>query len=158
MSGRPRKGITFWDRVYSQVLQRGECIEFTGCKDDCGYGRINKDGKLVRVHRAVYERDHGAIPLGLVIRHKCDNPACINPLHLEAGTQAENIADMDRRGRRVTIRGGERTTRMLSVSDVREIRSLLGAGFSCTKVAARFGVTDAMIGHIKHGRAWRHVA
>lgn len=154
---RPKKGITFWNRVYSNVVSDGECWTFTGCKDDCGYGRINKDGRLVRLHRAVYEHHHGLISERLVVRHKCDNRACLRIDHLEIGTQADNIADMDKRGRRVTIRGGERSTAVLRESDIHEIRRLLADGVTCAKIGPKFGVTPEMIGHIKNGRAWRHV-
>lgn len=36
---------------------------------------------------------------GPVLRHRCDNPPCINPAHLEPGTQADNVRDMAERGR-----------------------------------------------------------
>lgn len=51
-------------------------------------------------HRLAYEAAYGPIPAGKVVRHSCDTPACVNPNHLVLGTQAENVADMDARGRR----------------------------------------------------------
>jgi hypothetical protein len=42
---------------------------------------------------------NGAIPEGLHVLHRCDEPRCCNPEHLFLGTQAENMADMHRKGR-----------------------------------------------------------
>lgn len=68
------------------------CIEYTGNRNEHGYGRVNKDGRRVMVHRVTYEWVHGPIPDGLEIDHLCRNRACCHPGHLEAVTHAENIA------------------------------------------------------------------
>ena len=154
---RPKKGITFWDRVYTLVERDGECLIFTGCKDECGYGRINRDGKLVRLHRAVWERDHGRIQNDGVVMHTCDRPACIEPRHLRLGTQVENIADMDRKGRRVSLVGSMHRCAKLTESDIPRIRAMLERGDTCASIGRIYKVTEAMIRHIKKGRAWTHV-
>lgn len=63
------------------------------------YGVVRVNGKRIKAHRVSYEHFKGAIPEGLFICHKCDNPSCVNPEHLYAGTQKENIKDMFDRGR-----------------------------------------------------------
>ena len=50
-------------------------------------------------HRWIFTHENGHIPDGLVIRHKCDTPLCVNPDHMELGTQQDNIRDMMERGR-----------------------------------------------------------
>ncbi len=81
----------------------GNCWEWTGSKTAQGYGRykvfVPETNKLIRyTHRSSYYFFNGAIPEGLVVRHKCDNPPCVNPDHLELGTQLDNIKDMFSRG------------------------------------------------------------
>ena len=155
---RPKKGITFWDRVYSFAVRDGECLMFHGCLNEDGYGRINGEfGKLVFVHRAVWERDNGLIPSGHVVMHSCDRPACIEPSHLRLGTQRENIADMDRKGRRVSLVGSMHRRAILTESDIPRIRAMLERGDTCISIAGIYGVTEGMIRHIKKGRAWTHV-
>lgn len=78
------------------------CWEWSGKRNDSGYGIVNAlrhglDG--ARAHRVMFELHVGPIPDGAEIRHKCDNPPCVNPDHLEPGTHLLNMADMTDRGR-----------------------------------------------------------
>lgn len=80
------------------------CWEWKGPRNDAGYGLftlIRKGYDKARVHRVVYAEIHGKIPNNLVIRHRCDNPPCVNPAHLLKGIQADNASDMRERGRRL---------------------------------------------------------
>jgi hypothetical protein len=149
--------LPFWDRVHTQTERKGECIEFTGHKDECGYGRIRSEsGRLVRVHRAVYEKSHGEIPPGMVVMHSCDNPACINLNHLKAGTQPENIKDMDRKGRRISLVGTQQSQAKVNEADVKEIRARL-VNETCASIARDYRVSEALIRNIKKNRRWTHV-
>jgi transposase len=155
---RPINGTTFWDRVNAQLrhLENG-CIVFTGNKDDSGYGRITKNGKLVRIHREVWLRENPDQTITGVIMHSCDNPSCINPAHLSHGTQAENIADMVAKGRRVVVKGSNQPDAKLTESDIPVIRQLLIDGKSCSKIALQYKVSPEAIRAIKKGRSWVHV-
>lgn len=78
------------------------CWEWHGTKNEHGYGLVNLHRAglhQARAHRLMYERFVGPIPDGLMIRHKCDNPPCVNPDHLVPGTQQDNMNDMVARGR-----------------------------------------------------------
>lgn len=81
-------------------LDDTECWEWSKSRNREKYGVIPHGGKHLRAHRATYELANGTkIPKGLVIRHKCDNPPCVNPKHLELGTHADNVRDRVARGR-----------------------------------------------------------
>lgn len=94
---------------FSRFLQRVEigneldCWEWTGDLNQSGYGRFFLNGERMGAHRASYILENGSIPNGLFILHKCNNRKCVNPAHLVAGTQSENVQDTVRAGR---ARGG----------------------------------------------------
>lgn len=75
------------------------CWHWSGNLDKSGYGAYRVRGKWRKAHRESYATFIGAIPAGLHILHKCDVPGCVNPAHLYAGTNAQNVADKVARGR-----------------------------------------------------------
>ena len=89
-----------WSKVDvpSNKMVHRMCWNWTGSTAK-GYGQIWVGNTNLRSHRLAYEIAHGPIPDGLLVRHKCDNPLCCNPAHLEVGTDADNAMDRVVRGR-----------------------------------------------------------
>lgn len=146
------------DRFWSKV-QRGkaaECWEWQGAVGSSGYGNIgmgrypNGKQRILAAHRVAFELAYGEIPEGEVVRHRCDNRRCCNPRHLLPGTQAENVADMWRRGRGSA--GEMHPQTKLPDSAVRRIRERFAAGqASQRKLAAEYGVAQEWVGEIVRG-------
>jgi hypothetical protein len=87
----------------TDIRGHDECWPFTGSVDQHGYGRVSnrrgRSGSPEKAYRVAYEMLHGPIPTGKSVLHKCDNPSCVNPNHLEIGDQRKNMQDAADRGR-----------------------------------------------------------
>lgn len=82
-----------------RITERG-CWEWTGAVTGHGYGRMSWNNHVERTHRLAAVCWMGFdLESDQVVRHKCDNPPCFNPEHLEFGTQHDNVLDMHERGR-----------------------------------------------------------
>jgi hypothetical protein len=127
------------------------CWEWTAYTDRDGYGRFSLNGKKVRAHRVAVRLD-GRDPTGQVVRHTCDNPACVNPNHLQCGTPEDNARDMVKRGRQP--RGERNGQSKLSRDEVLTIReSSKPSGL----LAGLYDVAASTIRTIRTGASWSHL-
>lgn len=86
-----RQELRIEDALLRKVEKTDSCWNWVGNKDSLGYGRLKFQGKTVSAHRASYLIWVEEIPEDLVIDHICHNTSCVNPDHLRAGTQKQNM-------------------------------------------------------------------
>jgi hypothetical protein len=149
-------GKTVAERLTAYTRQSDACWEWTGARNLQGYGvlRVGESARLA--HRITWELEHGKIPVGLVVLHRCDNPGCVRPGHLFLGTNADNVADMDAKGRRRSKppKGSAHPKSKLTDEAVREIR---GSPTMGRDLAIKYGVSQALISDVRKNRIWKHV-
>jgi hypothetical protein len=149
--------IRFWAKVAKG--REDQCWEWTGGILANGYGGIRVDGFYVRAHRFSWELHFGPIPFapgfhGMCVCHRCDNRRCVNPGHLFLGTNAENSADMRRKGRMPSLKGEANPLSKLTDADVIDIRT---SPLPASEMAARFLISKGNVGVIRRREAWTHV-
>lgn len=142
----------FW----AKVKKGAGCWLWTGGLSPKGYGVhwIGKGHK--RAHRYAYELVHGVDPGRRVVMHTCDVRNCVNPAHLRLGTQTENVADMDRKGRRNSPRGERHGCAAVTAEQAAAIRN---DHRTSRQIAAsgEYPIGRSGIEAIKAGRTWQHV-
>ncbi len=111
-----------------------------------GYGKKQFNGRSELAHRWVYESLLGPIAKDMVINHLCSNRQCVNPHHLEVVTQADNC----RHG------AGAKLTKA-QVIEIKAAKNDKSWGDG-KKLAAKYGVSGALIFDIWNGRAWVNVS
>jgi hypothetical protein len=148
----------FWSRVDKTpgFGPNGDCWRYTGglCS---GYGHITIQKKTVKAHRFSYELHCGPIPEGMVICHKCDTPACVNPDNLFIGTPRQNIDDMLAKDRQ--LKGTDNPKAKLTDEQVREMRYRRDHDKTPTRqLATDYGIAEVTVKRVISRRAWSHIA
>ncbi len=157
--GGPRNHVSLEERFWGKVQRRGpdQCWPWIGKRQASGYGRIGIGANTqTGAHQVCFEMHNGYKPE--VVMHTCDNPWCVNPAHLKAGTRKLNMQDCVAKGRfshAPKTWGGKHHRAKLTEADVREIKSRPAA--KGVALAKQFGVEVAVIYRIRAGTAWKHV-
>ena len=109
----------------------------------------------------MYAHHHGPVPEGNNVCHTCDNPPCVNPAHLFAGTQKENMDDMWAKGRQQTYekspKGSQHGSAKLTESEVLAMREMRAAGSTYAQLVSQFHVSKTTVGEIVTRKLWRHI-
>lgn len=120
-----------------------------------GYGYLHHGGREQRAHRFVYQECFGEIPKGIVVRHKCDNPSCINPEHLELGTPKENSRDAIIRGR--NAKGAKNGRSKITDGTARKIKIMLRNEIKTREIMSSLNVSIKTVRAIRENKTWKHV-
>lgn len=143
----------FW-----QYVDRGEpdaCWEWTGYRDADGYGSFALWPTRIGAHRFAFESVNGPLEEGECVRHRCDNPPCVNPSHLTRGSIVENNRDKTLRGR--DAKGERHGMARYTVEQVRDVKRRLARREPRAAIAAETGVPVTTIATIATGKQWREV-
>lgn len=177
---KPTVEERFWSKVNKagpipeHRPELGPCWVWTAYCDKKGYGGFCVgQSKMKRAHRVSWKMHFGELPVDKPhVLHHCDNPSCVNPSHLWAGTNADNNADMMAKKRGVFLRGDQHGARLhpeshahgsehhsakLTEADIPEVRRRRREGEPLSSIARSFGVHECTINDAVKGRTWKHV-
>ena len=140
----------FWNKV--QIGKENDCWPWKGKPNVHGYGRFGLNRKMYMAHKLSFilmggkftkHKNYGC--------HKCNNPICVNPNHVKAGTHEENMRD---KSFTICQKGENAVCVKLTERQVRKIRKLLSSGMFARVIAKRYKVHEQTIYFIKHKRNW----
>lgn len=155
LGGWATKGMTLAQKLDYFTDKTGgpdACWLWKASHNGVGYGTVCWQKKYQLAHRATWEQHHGAIPLGMYLCHKCDNPLCVNPAHMFVGTPRDNSRDMVEKMR--GCHGARQGAAKLTDAKVRAIRADTR---SQDVIAAEYGISQSNVSHIQRGNTWTHL-
>jgi hypothetical protein len=142
--GRPRKKYEF------EIDENGcfNCISHARGK--WGHCITSVFGEPMGIYKHIYIECFGEVPEGMVVRHKCDNGSCINPEHLELGTEQDNKDDMVKRGR------SNKGERHHNTKVTKEIAYFIKNDIEHTaqELSNKFGIQVRQVMRIRSGERW----
>jgi HNH endonuclease len=150
----------------SQIDQSGSVDDFwlwQGYSNWGGYGVFVINGQNYKAHRVSYFLANGFINENLLVLHRCDVRACVNPKHLFQGTPKDNSQDAVRKGRHTRLYGEQNGKAKLTKQQVRTIKRMLRAvaagklGLYQYQIANAFGVSPATVSYLKNGGRWERI-
>ena len=142
-----------FERKFSK--ESNGCWIWTAARSQDNYGHFFFEGKILKSHKVSFLLYRGRVPKGKCVLHICDNSLCVNPNHLYIGTQIDNIADRERRGRSKFAVGEKAGLAKLTWTAVSEIRNLYKQmNLNRKELSLRYGVNQSTIGNIINNRTW----
>lgn len=125
----------------------GHCWIWTASKRN-GYGAFGVHRHIKQAHRLAYELEYKDAPL--LLRHRCDTPACVRPEHLEPGTKKDNTRDMLERNP---------NTCALDPQIVTKARQMAAAGQSFDSIKKQLQIQNhGVLMNAVTGRTFKHIS
>ena len=144
------------EKLESNLIPNGECLEWQGATNNKGYGMIRTGEKTETVHRVAYKLYHGEIPEDQKVRHTCDNRVCAARGHLILGTSQDNSNDMVERGRQAV--GERQGNATLKEEQVRQIVAKYETGnYTQAQLGVEYNVLPGTISKIVRKERWGHL-
>ena len=158
--------VRFWEKVNKDGpivrSELGRCWIWIGSTRGIGYGQIMTDqltasGKkfIDQAHRVSWRLAYDTSPDGLFVCHKCDNPPCVNPYHLELGNNQKNINDAVARG--LKSQGAGCSFSMLTRDEVLATHHLRDMQMTQTAIGRALGISQQQVHEILSGRSYKDV-
>lgn len=144
----------FWSLVEKGATTA--CWLWRGGKSLDGYGVFSIKNVQHRATHVAYTLATGEAVGDFLVMHRCDNPPCVNPVHLVRATQLENRRDAAEKGR--TARGERHAQAKMHDAEVARIKRRFSLGARAADIAREFGIPYERSWRIGKGRAWRHVS
>lgn len=139
-----------------EYVINNECWECISHFNSKGYPKVVRNKVQYRMNRYVYGLYKGDIPEGMVVMHTCDNPSCINPDHLEIGTQQDNIRDRHNKGRSngknnkpINDKYARTGKKQLTKSQLTEIKNMLRKNKSVKEIMEKFNISKSSVYSIR---------
>jgi len=120
--------------------------------NEYGYPIVKSNGKTKPCTHYILELFGRPVYQGLVVRHTCDNPLCINPDHLLIGTHAENVQDRVARNRSAV---GENHGR--SKLTEKDVRTIGASNLKNIQLSKKYGMDVKTIRNARIGVTWKHI-
>jgi hypothetical protein len=142
-------GMAELERWFWSMVKRNDetgCWEWTGCRDEHGYGKFKAKGRRYLAHRAslIYATGNDS---HLWACHRCNNPPCVSPFHLYWGTPKNNYDDSVENGSRSPVLSGElNANSKIKWADVNYIRN---SNESLTQLGEKFGLSKHYVWKVR---------
>jgi hypothetical protein len=151
------RGLSAEERFWKGVIKADGCWIWKLSKDKNGYGIFRGmigQTEFTKAHRYSYALHTGDLLIGMQSLHSCDNPSCVNPLHLSSGTNADNMRDKVQKGRsRVPV--GEKNGHAILTE--RQAKRILKDPRTYAEIAFEYNVAPSTIGSLKQRVSWKHL-
>lgn len=142
-------------RIYDKLSKGVGCWIWKGKFFNSGRAKITFGKRNHLVSRLIYVLKYNKLIHGLKVCHSCDNPACVNPLHMFIGTNQDNSSDMVAKGRQA--KGEANGGCKLTEAQVLSLRKEFSSGATRASLARKYKISWTQAAYICNGKSWKHL-